>query len=196
MSQTPVPWEAVFGSKRPVEVEIGPGHGDVLVAFATARPQHNFFAIEHHAGSARALMERIRRHGIANVHVIGADARCVLRHLVGPASVAAFHIYFPDPWPKNRHRARRLLDADFAALLARTLAPGGCVHVATDLPDLFKRAQTALAAGGLVESSGVLAPPRPRTWFERKYGQAGTWAGSFHHPQAAVDGSPRPQKTS
>src|SRR5262249_51918190 len=150
-------------------------------------------------GAAGALCHRIARLRLENVRVIGADARCVVARLVAPASVAAYHIYFPDPWPKTRHRARRLFDRAFATALSATLAPGGCIHLATDLPDLFARACGALATAALVPAPASLAPPRPRTWFERKYAQAGTYAGSFVRAQpaaACAPGSPSPQNTS
>lgn len=194
-----IPWRDVFGNGRPVEIEIGPGQGDVLVALAQSRPETNFFGIEHHLGAAGALCERIDRLRLANARVIGADARCVVGRIVAPASVAAYHIYFPDPWPKTRHRARRLFDRPFAAAVAATLAPDGCIHLATDLNDLFARARDALATAGLVPTPASLAPPRPRTWFERKYARAGTYAGSFVRAQpaaACAPGSPSPQNTS
>jgi len=171
-------WGSVFGNDRPVEIEIGPGRGDVLVAYASARPEVNFFAIEHLRGVAEALAARLERTGLANARVIAADARCVVERLVPTASVAAYHIYFPDPWPKRRHEKRRLFDAHFGAALRRTLAPGGIVHVATDLPDLFAAIGTALAAAGFA-ATGATSPVRPTTKFERKYAQAGTHAAAF-----------------
>jgi tRNA (guanine-N7-)-methyltransferase len=172
-------WEPVFGNDRPVEMEIGPGRGDVLFAFAAQRPDTNFFAVEHASGAAAALAARVRSEGVPNVRVIAGDARCVVTRILPAASVAAYHIYFPDPWPKTRHRERRLFHRrGLAAEIARTLVPGGRLHVATDLEWLFRTMTTAIEAGGLqrVEEQ---APDRPITRFERSYGAAGTWAATF-----------------
>src|SRR5216110_1807901 len=100
------------------------------------------------------------------------DARCIVARLVAEASVAAYHLYFPDPWPKTRHRARRLTDPSFAAELARTLAPSGVLHLASDLRHLVDRFAAVLAAAGLVPERGAVPPLRPTTAFERKYAQA------------------------
>src|SRR5437763_9414175 len=100
-------WREVFGDDRPVEVEIGPGRGEMLLAFAAARPGTNFFAIERLPGAADAIMARAVGRRLANVRVVVADARCVIGRLVAEASVTAYHLYFPDPWPKTRHRGRR-----------------------------------------------------------------------------------------
>jgi tRNA (guanine-N7-)-methyltransferase len=177
----PVPWRDVFGNDRPVEFEIGPGRGDILLAWARALPDTNFFAVEHASGIATALADRAAAEGLHNVRVIGGDARCVVERLVAADSVAAYHIYFPDPWPKTRHRRRRLFtDRAFAPALRRTLRPDGRLHLASDLPKLHADMCAALVAAGFVRDHA--APPprdRPITKFERKYATAGTWYACF-----------------
>jgi tRNA (guanine-N7-)-methyltransferase len=96
--------------------------------------------------------------------------------------VAAVHLYFPDPWPKTRHRHRRLFDRpELAQAIHRVLVPGGLVHVATDLPWLHEVLCARLAAAGLV-ASDVTRPLRPVSKFERKYAAAGTYAATFSRP--------------
>jgi tRNA (guanine-N7-)-methyltransferase len=193
-------WQTVFGNRCPVEIEIGPGRGDVLLAFAAARPDTNFFAIEHAAGLAEALAAEAAARGLTNVRVVAGDARCVLG-LAPPASVATVHVYFPDPWPKTRHRHRRLFDRqDLADAIVRVLAGGGAVHVATDLPALGERARANLHAAGLREVP-ARGPARPVSKFERKYAAAGTWAATFvkegpttRRGRAAPAGSARPAR--
>ena len=168
-------WRAVFGDDRPVEVEIGPGRGDGILAYAAAAPERGFFGIEWRVGQADAIVARAAALGLPNVHAVGGDARCIVATVVPAASVAAFHVYFPDPWPKTRHRHRRLFEPVFAAALARALAPGGRVHVASDLPGVVAEARRHLVAAGLTAEPGVAMPEgRPRTHFERKYAGGGT----------------------
>jgi tRNA (guanine-N7-)-methyltransferase len=172
---TRVPWSTVFGDDRPVEVEIGPGRGDTLLAFAAARPATNFFAIERAARAAEAIAARATGCGLANVRVVAGDARCIVERFVADASVAAYHLYFPDPWPKTRHRDRRLSTASFARALARTLVPGGAVHVASDLRGVVDALVARLVSSGLAPVPDAAPPPgRPITKFERKYATGGT----------------------
>jgi tRNA (guanine-N7-)-methyltransferase len=193
-------WQTVFGNRRAVEIEIGPGRGDVVLAFAAARPDINFFAIEHAVGPAETLATEAVARGLENVRVVAGDARCVLG-LVPPASVATVHVYFPDPWPKTRHRHRRLFDRqDLADAIARALVAGGAVHVATDLPSLGEHARVRLHAAGLREVP-ARGPVRPVSKFERKYAVAGTWAATFvkeesptRRGRAAPAGSARPAR--
>jgi tRNA (guanine-N7-)-methyltransferase len=196
-------WQGVFGNDRPVEIEIGPGRGDVLLAFAAARPDVNFFAIEHVRGAVERLAARLEAAGATNARVITGDAPCVIRHLVPAASVAAYHVYFPDPWPKRRHQRRRLVTPGFLEDVRRTLVPGGAIHVATDLGWLYDAIERTLVAGGFVDTRGT-SPPRPTTRFERKYAAAGTFAGTFAYAadEPRISGSaggsspPSPQKNS
>jgi tRNA (guanine-N7-)-methyltransferase len=192
-------WRTVFGNRRPVEIEIGPGRGDVLLAFASARPDTNFFAIEHATGLAEALAAEAAARGLTNLLVVAGDARCVLG-LAPPSSVATVHLYFPDPWPKTRHRHRRLFERqDLADAIARVLVGGGAVHVATDLPSLGEDARARLCAARLREVP-ARAPVRPVSKFERKYAAAGTWAATFikdgptRRGRAAPAGSDRPAR--
>jgi tRNA (guanine-N7-)-methyltransferase len=179
---TVVPWGTVFGNQRPVEVEIGPGRGETLLAFAAAAAEVNFFAIERSGGAAAAITRRAAALGLANVRVVAGDARCIVARLVPAASVAAYHLYFPDPWPKRGHEGRRLLTGTLPDDLARSLVPGGTVHVATDLPALLEDFQRRLIAAGLRPVASADPPPRPRTSFERRYAAGGTHYARFSRP--------------
>jgi len=197
-------WHAVFGREAPIEIEIGAGRGEVVLAFAAARPERNFFAIEWGWHQAERIRARAAKRALPNVRAVAGDARLIVTHLVPPESVAAYHVYFPDPWPKTRHRRRRLFEAGFADALARTLIPGGRVHVASDLPALYASMAAALAAADFTQiETGADRSARPLTRFERKYAQAGTHEGSWLRPgrprsldQCEASDGPKPQKTS
>jgi tRNA G46 methylase TrmB len=159
-SDRPTAWRAVFGNAHAVEVEIGPGLGDVLLAYAASAPGTNFFGIEHRPGAADAILRRAARLGLRNVRAVTGDARCIVAHLVPDASVSAYHVYFPDPWPKRRHHRKRRLSGQ-----------------ATAAADAFVRA-------GLERVPNPVPPPgRPITLFERKYACAGTHYARLLRPR-------------
>jgi tRNA (guanine-N7-)-methyltransferase len=175
----PVPWRDVFGDDRPVEVEIGPGRGERLLAAAAGAPETNFFGIEVRGGAAEAIATRARARGLRNLRVVAGDVRWILR-LVPDESVTAYHIHFPDPWPKTRHRERRLATPEFAREIARTLARGGAVHVASDLPALVERFAAVFAGAGLARVPDALPPAgRPRSSFEQRYARGGATYAHF-----------------
>ena len=162
-------WRLVFGNGHPVEVEIGPGTGTFLLGAAARAPDVNFFAIEHSHSRAARLGAALEARALHNARVLAADATCVVTTLLPPGAVAAYHIYFPDPWWKRRHHRRRLLTPAFAAALQQTLAPGGRIHIATDVADVITLALAALAPCPQLTRDNALSPARPGiTAFERK----------------------------
>ena len=123
----PIDWPTFFGNANPVEIEVGTGKGLFLLNAATARPGANFLGIEVVRKYQLYAATRYAIRNLPNVKTACADAAVVLRDYVAPGSVAAVHVYFPDPWWKKRHRKRRVFNPVFAADAARALAPaGGC----------------------------------------------------------------------
>jgi tRNA (guanine-N7-)-methyltransferase len=162
-------WSSIFGNDHPVDIEIGPGAGTFLLSVAAEHPERNYFAIEHSRGRALSVEAAVAAGDLRNVRIIHADASCVVGTLIPAASVAAYHIYFPDPWWKRRHHRRRLFTPDFAGALARTLAPMGRVYVASDVADVFAVMRTTLTAThALAEIERAPSPRRTVTSFERK----------------------------
>jgi len=184
----PVPWARIFGDARPVEVEIGPGRGERVLAAAAGSPGVYFFGIEARGGAAQAINDRAARLGLRNVRVVAGDVRWIFR-LIADGSVAAYHLHFPDPWPKTRHRERRLATPAFAREVARTLAPGGAVHVASDLPPLVEAFAGQLSAAGLVRVPDATPPRGPKSSFEQRYARAGTAYARFVREAREARGS-------
>ena len=175
----PLDWRQVFGNGRPVEVEIGSGKGLFLVTTATARPERNFVGVEIVRKYALYMTDRVARRKLANARTAAADGKRVLSKYVATGSVAAVHVYFPDPWWKNRHKKRLLFTPEFAAEVARVLAVGGVLHFASDVQDYFEMVTGTLAA---VPAFRPLPPPADNTPahdmdyltnFERKWRQMG-----------------------
>jgi tRNA (guanine-N7-)-methyltransferase len=166
---------ALFGNARPVVLEIGFGNGESLAQMAAAELGRNFLGLEVHRPGVGHLLLEIERLALTNLRVLRQDAIALLRDGLAPASLAAVHLYFPDPWPKKRHHKRRILQPSFVALVARVLASGGLFHVATDWEPYAEHMLTVLdAADDLFVNSagrGHYAPrpaSRPMTKFERR----------------------------
>ncbi len=173
-------WREVFGNAAAVEIEIGSGDGSFLFAWAARHPDRNHLGIERSPAKARRLDERAVARGAANVRTLQADARCLVASVIPAASVTAYHIYFPDPWPKRAHASRRILSGDFVRALADTLVPGGRLHFATDV-----EAYAAVARGHVLGSGEFREVelrgehPGLTTSFARKYRTGGRALLSF-----------------
>jgi tRNA (guanine-N7-)-methyltransferase len=186
----PLDFGAVFGRSAPVVLEIGFGMGDATAQFAAAQPGHDVLGVEVHTPGVGALLKRIGEAGLGNVRIVQHDAVEVLQQMIAPASLAAVHVWFPDPWHKARHHKRRLIQPPFVDLLVSRLAPGGCLHCATDWqPYAEQMLEVLSASAGLANSAegGGYAPKppwRPRTKFEAR-GQRlghGVWDLVFTRP--------------
>jgi tRNA (guanine-N7-)-methyltransferase len=123
---------ALFGAGAPVILEIGFGTGTSTLAMAEADPGTCVLAADVHTPGVATLLLGLDEQGLDNVRVLVGDGRQLLQQRIPSASLAGVRVYFPDPWPKGRHRKRRLIDVGFAALVADRLAPGGLLHCATD----------------------------------------------------------------
>jgi tRNA (guanine-N7-)-methyltransferase len=176
---TKLDWNAVFGNDHPVEVEIGCGKGLFLVNAGQACPGVNFVGIEILRKYQLFCAGRLAKRGLRNVRLVKADARSFLRDCVPADSLQALHIYFPDPWWKNRHHKRRLFTPEFAADCERVLRGGGRLHVVTDVEEYFGVITELLA-----RRTGLSAVPPPDsrnpehdldylTNFERKFRKQG-----------------------
>jgi tRNA (guanine-N7-)-methyltransferase len=127
----------LFGNARPFEVEVGCGQGGFLIGRAAQLPMHNFLGVEIDRARQHYVATRLARRGYTNVLVALGDARILLETLLRPGCVSQLHIYYPDPWWKRRHHKRRLFQPAFVRACARVLAPGGKLHLASDVPDYF-----------------------------------------------------------
>jgi len=131
----PLDLALLFGRQAPVELEIGVGKARFLLAAAAAHQDRSYLGIELQHDYTRIAETKIAALGLTNVRLFSLDGKELVKRRLLPGSLAALHVYFPDPWPKKRHHKRRLVDAAFAASAARALAPGGRLYAASDHPD-------------------------------------------------------------
>jgi len=169
-------WTEVFGNPNPVVCEIGSGKGRFLISSASANPALNYLGIERAVKYHRLIRERVERQGLGNVRLLNSDADHFVRTYVPPLSVQHYYILFPDPWPKKRHRKRRLVTEAFLEALLPTLAPAGCIHYKTDFDDYFEQMLSVTRARTELHelqcrtiTAGQVDPEAADTSFERKY---------------------------
>jgi tRNA G46 methylase TrmB len=123
-----IDFAVLFGRSAPNTIEIGFGNGDHLAARALAEPQRNFLGVEVHRPGIGHLLRAAAAANLANLRVMEHDAVEVLHSRIAPEALDEIQILFPDPWPKKRHHKRRLIQPDFAILVASRLrrGAGGC----------------------------------------------------------------------
>lgn len=120
---------------NPVILEIGFGSGDSLAKQASNNPDVDYIGIEVHRPGVGHLLVELEQLQINNVRIFCADAVEVLKHCIPDHSLDGVQIFFPDPWHKQRHHKRRLIQIEFVQLIKQKLKSGGTLHLATDWQD-------------------------------------------------------------
>ncbi len=150
----------LLGSHAPedgCEVEIGCGNGHFLTAYAAERPRALLIGIDIKAKRCRRAREKAEKRGLKNVEILHGAAEEFLADL--PCrSVDAFHIYFPDPWPKSRHRKRRFFTMETLRVMHDRLRDGGRLHFGTDFFDYYLQAKVLVTLHGGFRLSEEPAP--------------------------------------
>lgn len=134
--EEPAPkWGDIFRNDNPLALEIGCGVGDFMAQMAAQHPDWNFIALDFYNKGCLKTCKRIDKAGLSNVRVVRAEARSFINECILPGSLRAVIINCPDPWPKLRHRKRRLVNSSFVEYLSRYMLPGADFFFATDFVD-------------------------------------------------------------
>jgi tRNA (guanine-N7-)-methyltransferase len=164
--------EAIFGRAASLEVDLGCGDGSFLSALAKQRPAHNFLGIERLAGRVRSAAHKAS--ALENVRILRVETSYAVRYLLPEGSVQTFHLLFPDPWPKRRHRRRRVVTSDFLGAIVAALTTDGTLRVVTDQRDYFEHIRSLaeeLSDLQVADSNGE--NEFPDSAFEREFKRAG-----------------------
>lgn len=165
----PLDLTATYGRAAPLVVEVGCGHGAAAIAYARAHPEHDVLAVDVHTPGIARMLAAADAAGVPNLKVRIGDAVELLGEGLPPGRVAAVHLFFPDPWPKNKHAKRRFVSAGTLSLLDSRLAPDGFVLVATDQVAYAAHVRSEVAAHGAFVARDVERPGwRPVDGFEAK----------------------------
>lgn len=159
--------DETFVRTGPLLVELGFGNGVALAEFAREHTGWNCLGVEVFQPGIGALINLCEAYALSNVRIVEGEGLTTLDSLPDE-SVDLLWVLFPDPWPKNRHRKRRLVTAEFGTLAATKLSPSGKLQIATDwqpyadeMHSVFERIPTL--EGGIVE-----ALLRRRTKYEER----------------------------
>ena len=170
-----IDFEQIYQRCAPVVLEIGFGTGAALLAMAQLQPENNYLGIDVHEPGVGHLLSQLQMGALDHVRVCRHDACEVLRHAIADESLSRVHIFFPDPWPKKKHHKRRLIQAEFVALLRTKLKINGVLHMATDWQPYAEHMMSVLSASeGFenVQAPGAYLTEKPayriRTRFEQR----------------------------
>lgn len=146
--ETGMSWSHIFGNNNPLALEIGCGTGHFIIARAQLQPDINFIAIDIYNKGCWKTCKKIDARQLPNIKVLRSEAAYLLETGIEPRGLQAIYINCPDPWPKQRHRKRRLLNREFLQLALLRLSPGGDFYFSTDVAD-YARDVSVLLEGNI-----------------------------------------------
>ncbi|MBD2102351.1 tRNA (guanosine(46)-N7)-methyltransferase TrmB [Leptolyngbya sp. FACHB-261] len=130
----PPNWEAIYANPaQPLHLDIGCGKGRFLLALAQQQPDWNLLGLEIREPLVEQANRWGREQGLTNLHYLFCNVNLSLRSLFQPGDLSAVTIQFPDPWFKQRHQKRRVVQPELVTELALLLVPGGRVFVQSDI---------------------------------------------------------------
>ncbi len=140
-------WQEVFSKKQPLEIEIGMGRGTFIYEKALQNPDKNFIGIEVVEEIINEAIERMEQKGGVpdNLRFIWINAQNIA-DIFAKNEVSKIYLNFSDPWPKYRHRKRRLTHSNFLKQYRDILLDGGLLEQKTDSQELFEFSLNELAA--------------------------------------------------
>ncbi len=169
--RAPGDWREIFGRDAPLVVEIGFGKDTFLLEEAQAHPERDHIGVERDPHRVQLFLQRADDRGLTNVRALPVAGELALGVCLEDASVTALHVYFPDPWPKERHELNRLVRPWFAREATRVLVSGGRLHLATDEAAYHEQMEEVLEGDGLTlvdrEPPGGHATRFETLWRER-----------------------------
>ena len=156
--------------------EIGYGTGEHLVQMALANPNTAFIGTEVFLNGNASILKKIIDNNIKNIRIFPDDANLLFPHIPNDIFKTIFVLY-PDPWPKNRNEARRMINENNIQLFHRWLSVDGNLFVASDHPVyipwvlmvLHTQLGQSLFRWTATTSSDFTNPPKD--WFTTRYEQ-------------------------
>ena len=154
-----------------VFVEIGFGNGEVIAHIANQNPTWQCLGIDVYRPGIGALVNRCERAELRNVRIVEEEATTVLE-VIPNDSIDLLYALFPDPWPKQRHHRRRLINAEFVALVHRKMSATGIVYIATDAGDYAEQIHSNMSDSFYKIEINLIEPP-PQSRYRQKALDAG-----------------------
>lgn len=136
----------LFGTSRPLVLELGCGRGEYTVGLARRDVNRNFVGIDIKGARMWAGARTVEEEKIDNARFLRCEIENI-EHFFAPDEVDELWITFPDP--QMQKVRKRLTSSRFLGLYRKLLRPGGIVNLKTDSPFLYEYTRRLIHLNGL-----------------------------------------------
>ena len=141
----PIDPPTLFGRDAPVRFEVGFGHGEFIRQLAATHPDEDHIGIEYNPLRVTKTAHKCVTAGLSNVKLFQGEAEAFVRDRMPEACCDRQYVLFSDPWPRKRHRRRRLINRAFLVAMTRAARPGCRLMIATDTHNYGMQALSCLS---------------------------------------------------
>jgi len=155
---SPLEWEKVYAKpNQPLHLDIGCAKGQFLLNMAKIEPNWNFLGLEIREPLVADANKLRYESSLTNLHYLFCNVNNSLPMLssLPPGSLQRVTIQFPDPWFKNRHAKRRVVQPELVAELANYLAVGSVVFLQSDMEFVAVEMRDRFAENPAFEKMGT-----------------------------------------
>lgn len=130
-------------------LEIGFGDGKHLYRQAEINPNNFFMGVEVFESGLANTYKKIIKNDLRNLKIMEGDIAEIINKNKSLQIFTKIYILFPDPWPKSKHKKRRLLKKKFILDLKNLLKESGKLIIKTDWQDYAEEIKVNLNEIGL-----------------------------------------------
>ncbi len=166
-------------------LEIGFGNAEHLIQQAIKNPEILFIGSEVYMSGIGILVSKIKENDIKNIRIFSEDIRLLLD--ADPTKIFdSIKIICPDPWPKDRHHKRRLINKDFLSMIHGFIKENGNLFISTDWENYAESIKNLLESGGLfIESEKIYLEKNNLTKFEQRGELEGRRVFKFNYERSS-----------
>ena len=139
------PSETFSDFNEKLDLEIGFGQSLFIKAYAQNNPQRFIVGVEVRQKAVEIVQKRLESEKLENIKLVHGTGEFCLQDMFDDKTIDRIFIFHPDPWIKNRHRKRRVINSDFLELAKKKLKVGGKIYVSTDVQDLWNEISSCFA---------------------------------------------------
>ena len=133
-------------------LEIGFGNAEHLIKQSENNPKTLFIGSEVYMSGIGSLLSHINENKVKNIRIFSDDIRILLDQKY-EETFNLINILCPDPWPKERHHKRRLINDEFLNMVQGFIKIDGHIFISTDWENYAESIEQTLKRSSIFSPS-------------------------------------------
>ncbi len=180
-------WKSFFKNDNPIMLEVGCGKGSFVAQTALLHPDINYIAVDiklDMLGVGRRNIVKLfeeKGRSVDNIVLVRYNVEMLDKIIGKNDDIKRIYINFCNPWPREKHKKRRLTHPRKLKLYKELLEKGNEIHFKTDDDELFSESLEYFKSEGFelkeisydLHNSGIDPLTTPMTEHEKMFSDEG-----------------------